>query len=392
MKKLLIFMNEKVLKPTGGPVGYLYNLKSSISDEHDFHFIKDIKLERTWKEKLRGILKRSMGDKFKKILLNYRLVNSIYYEKYSSGFDFSEYKAVHFHTTNSMYMNRKSLEGYKGKVILTSHSPKPAHLEIVEDQLCSFERKIYSKMIKKLENIDLFAFNRADVIVFPCQDAEEPYSNNWEEYKTIKREKESNFKYVPTGCIKARTKSSKTEIRDRFNIPQNAFVICYVGRHNKTKGFNVLKEIGEEILNKHENVYFLIAGKEEPLKGIPHKRWVEVGWTNDPHSIMAASDLFVLPNQETYFDLILLEALSLGKLILLSETGGNKYFKKFEENGLYYFDTQKKAIRTIENIMRFNDSKIQELEQRNLVIYSENFTMMTFMEDYSKMIEEVIEG
>jgi hypothetical protein len=27
--------------------------------------------------------------------------------------------------------------------------------------------------------------------------------------------------------------------------------------------------------------YFLIAGKEEPLKGIKNDRWIEVGWTND---------------------------------------------------------------------------------------------------------------
>ena len=63
--------------------------------------------------------------------------------------------------------------------------------------------------------------------------------------------------------------------------------------------------MGEKLFN-NQNTYFLIAGKEEPMKGLDNSHWIEVGWTNDPHSLIAASDVFVLPNHETYFDLVFL--------------------------------------------------------------------------------------
>ena len=43
-------------------------------------------------------------------------------------------------------------------------------------------------------------------------------------------------------------------------------------------------------------------------------------WTNDPHSLINASDMFILPNKETYFDLIMLEVLSMGKIVLATNT------------------------------------------------------------------------
>lgn len=130
-------------------------------------------------------------------------------------------------------------------------------------------------------------------------------------------------------CSKAsEVKVEKDEILKKYNIPKESFIITYFGRHNEVKGYDTLKKLGEKILEKYKDVYFLIAGKEEPLKGLNHKRWIEVGWTKDPHSIVNVANLYILPNKETYFDLALLEVLSLGIKSLLSDTGGNLYFKK----------------------------------------------------------------
>ena len=46
------------------------------------------------------------------------------------------------------------------------------------------------------------------------------------------------------------------------------------------------------LLNKHDNIYILVAGKEEPMKGLAHPHWIEVGWTNDPYSLINACDIF----------------------------------------------------------------------------------------------------
>ena len=90
-------------------------------------------------------------------------------------------------------------------------------------------------------------------------------------------------------------KVNREDFRKKYGIPDNAFVISYAGRHNEIKGYADLKRLGEKLL-ADKNVYFLIAGKEEPMTGLKNDHWIEVGWTNDPHSLIAASDVFVLPN------------------------------------------------------------------------------------------------
>ncbi len=286
-------------------------------------------------------------------------------------------------------MNSDNLNKYKGKVLLTSHSPKPLHKEVYDDYLSKIERTIYRDKLKELEKMDLYSFNRADYIIFPCEEAEEPYYNNWSNYKNIKNNKKEMYRYVPTGVIKCKSKRTREDILKNYSIPEDSFVITYVGRHNETKGYDLLKRIGERILIEQKNVYFLIAGKEEPIKGIENDRWIEVGWTNDPHSIISAADLFVLPNKETYFDLILLEVLSLGKVVLASNTGGNKYFDKFEDKGILYFNSEDEALSRIRDIIEFPKEKITELEMKNEKLFDGNFTIEHFTKKYLQIVDEI---
>lgn len=47
-------------------------------------------------------------------------------------------------------------------------------------------------------------------------------------------------------------------------------------------------------------------------------------------------DVFVLPNRQTYYDLILLEVMRAGKPVLLTTTGGNKHFLGYKDTGLFF--------------------------------------------------------
>ena len=84
-----------------------------------------------------------------------------------------------------------------------------------------------------------------------------------------------------------------------------------------------------------------------PICGLKNQHWIEIGWTNNPYSIIEASDLFILPNRETFFDLILLEVLSLGKNVLISWCGGNKKFADFNSEGILFFHNVDEALKQI---------------------------------------------
>lgn len=391
MKSVLIYLEDGVLAPKGGPVGYNYHLKKQldkmgVANIHYIHgnggasqsakdFVNKIK-----NSKLQYIAKilKSVVKKF----------TYLYGFHHKSIVDLAPYDIVHFHLPMDMYMARDSLKNYKGKVVLTSHTPTVSSKEIY-DLLTPWEKKYMNWFYKKLIEIDRYAFSRADYIIFPCPDAEEPYYNNWSEYASIKEKKKESYRYLLTGTEKRFAKRTRAEVCQEYGIPEDAFVLCYAGRHNEIKGYDSLKEMGKEVLARYPNAYFLIAGKEFPLKGLDDKRWIEVGWTTDPHSLIAASDAFILPNKETYFDLIMLEVLSLGKIVVASSTGGNKYFEKIDAQGVMTYKTEGEALLLIDKLYKMDKMQKNKYEMDNLRLFDECFCLDVFGENYKRLINSL---
>ena len=108
-----------------------------------------------------------------------------------------------------------------------------------------------------------------------------------------------------------------------------------------------------------------------------------MGYTNDPHSLINASDLFILPNKQTFFDLILLEVLSIGTKIMATYTGGNKFFKKFENINLIYYKNTNDAIRKINSLITDESSYDKKI---NREIFKTNFTTSKFLLNYNNVI------
>lgn len=379
--KELIYFPENELKPTGGPRGYLYNLNKGLEEigEKSIFFLPPQK-------------KTSNKNKIKE-WIPYRLLqlkNAIRFsnldkEKDPVMVDFSEYDIIHFHRTDDLYRCREQLEKYNGKIVLTSHAPCARHVEL-SNLLAPVDKKIFAKKLTGLEQMDAYAFRKADYVVFPCADAEEPYFHTWNNYENVRMEEK--LRYLPTGIEKCVAKKTKNEVREKYGIPQDAFVVCYVGRHNEIKGYDIVKSVGKKLL-QNENNYVMIAGKEEPLKGLNHDRWIEVGWTNDPHSIIAAADVFILPNRETYFDLIMLEVLSLGQIIVASRTGGNKYFEQFDCEGIQLYQTEKELEQKIKEIQNMSLQDRKKMMRANLDLYEKNFTVKTFAQKYVDLMRSL---
>lgn len=387
MKKILIFLREDRILPKGGPSGYVYNLLKGVHEDS----IQLSLLPSLNKDKLKSkydelplcikSIYRMFGryNEFKKLSLPTSGITA----KYLNGFD-----AIHFHSCFSLYKNMELLKGYEGKILLTSHCPKPPHREMIEDMYSNIERKLYGKNhLKVFENAVEVSFDRADYIIFPCEEAEEPYINGWDKYNEIKKRNQHKYLYMPTGvdsCLE-KVKLTRKEIRSKYNIPDDAFVVSYVGRHNAVKGYDTLKKIAGNFSQK-DNVYFLIAGEETPLKRPNLPFWIEAGWTRDPYSLEAASDVFILPNKETYFDLVLLEVLSLGIKALISNTGGNKFFKKYNSD-IYYFSDVNEAV---QKIYTFKNEMNNMSISLNRQLYLNHFTSENFANNYIKILKGIL--
>lgn len=389
MKKVLIYHNVANIKPVGGSSGYLYNL--GIENNEKIENIKFTYIDRKIFSK--DNLKKQY-NKLPNIIKNiYRIIvrTKEYYlinRGVNLSFHLKEFDAIHFHNCFELYSCRKQLDTYKGKIILTIHSPKPPFLEVKEDSFTYFERCFFQKRIDNYEKMTEFAFNRANCIIFPSVYAEESYYKLWNKYSNIKSKNKEKYQYLYTGAKPCFVKTSRKDIRDKYGIPQDAFVISFVGRHNKVKGYDRLKKILTLLWKKENGIYCLNAGNEGPIYALKDIRWKEVGWTNDPYSIVNAADLFILPNRETYFDLVLLEILSLGQIVLASNTGGNKEF--VNNKGVLLFNTDEEAMEKIEKISKMSQQERNEMRNANSLLFAEKFTNVIFRKAYVDLIKKVL--
>ena len=380
----LIYYKEKDIKPTGGPSGYLYNLKEYIDS------IGDTDITFLGRGGLRTLVFRVRNKAHKLFAVNKKLpdkVMNIEQLKYVSGisgpYNLDNYDIVHFHNTFDMYSQKKTLEHYSGKIILTSHSPKAYHKEYYEDFATPKEYNDYKEYFDYAEAFDKYAFERADYIIFPCSGSEEPYFHSWCEYSCLRDE--TKIIYLPTGVPRSIPQINRSEIRRMLNIPEDRFVISFIGRHSEVKGYDLLIKIYEQL----EDVTILCCGAPGHITPPDSNNWKEVGWTDDPASYLNASDLFILPNRETYFDLSLLEALSVGKISLVSLTGGNKLFIGKEECGLFTYESIDQAVSIIKMVKNLSASKRNLLETTQRKLYEEEYTVEKFYKRYKDTLLKI---
>lgn len=379
----------------GGPlgVGYYVYEESQRRGLNNIHFLNEnIELsydeqvpQRGFKDRLPKVLRSSLGMGKRYYLFRSR----IFHPKRIEKIDFNQYDIIHFHDTESMYNARLNLIDYKGAVVLTSHSPVPYAQEKATEMLTPFELRFFHGLYKHLEDFDEYAFSRADYIIFPCVEAEEPYLNNWGKYNSIRETKKDCYRYVPTGIQQKKASIPREEIRKKYGLSDKDFVICFTGRHNTVKGYDILKDTASKLFNIDNSYKVIAAGKETPIKRLDHCNWMEIGYTKDPYSIIAASDVYFLPNRETYFDLVVIEVLSLGKIVIGSRTGGNKYFERMGVKGVLLYDNLDEAIRIIEKVKNMSSIERAELGKSNYEFYNSYLTEKAFFDGYYNILKEI---
>ena len=385
--KVLIYYNGDSLKPVGGPCGYLYNLKLGIDKvdkkniEIDFLHSKAISNNKKIYEKS-PILVKKIIDYLYNIKTFNRLINK---KQNICGFDLNSYDVIHFHCTTDLFSIKDSLKTFKGKVLLTCHSPKPYFREIYEDQYSTFQRVIFRNRLKALEEIDKYAFEHADNVVFPCMEATEPYEK-W--LKKIGFDYE-HFLYMESGIVKKETSSqTKNLIESNCGDNEDIFTISYAGRHNYVKGYDRLKDYFKKISNEI-SIKAIICGQEGPMYGLEDDNWTEIGWTNKAIDYINSSDVFILPNIETYFDLVLLEVISIGQICLISNTGGNKFFKKFENKGIFFFENYEDFRKQLLYIRSLSEGERTALKEYNITLFNNYFNEIEFAKRYIGLLSSL---
>lgn len=410
-KLINVAIESPILERSGGPATYLYNLREGLT----IHNIQDIGFYSPLgnrenptdyynnnvyfseiKKVLKGII-RKLGFCedvyiYKNRLVWYRLAKET--EKILS--EMKELKVIHLHSSLSFYYLYNFIKGKGYKTILTSHTPEAPFLEYMKnisntcknvetDDFTELSKLLKVRTIDFLKKITYFSFHNTDYLLFPSEESMEPYFETFPDFEKIISNKRLIF--VPTGVPEICLKEPDFTLKRKLGIPENATIVLFIGRHNKVKGYDILQEAAKIVWLKNKSVYFVILGKEYPLKGLNDTRWIEIGWKNNISDYISISDIFVLPNRRTYFDLVLLEVMSCKKVAVVSNTGGNKFISKLSK-GVVSFK-RGDHIDLADKILELAAYKKDEREQlgaKNYLVYKKYFTIEKFAENYISQV------
>lgn len=295
----------------------------------------------------------------------------------------NSFDVIHIHSLPQI-LQYFSNNRVNANLILTSHTPEPVIDQLFSSQGLSDYLSKHKRFRDFLLKREIRAYDICDRIMFPVPQAREPYEQASKLYESKFRQQDSKFFYVPTALNSIEATQENDHILANNGIPNDALRVCYIGRHNEVKGYDFLKKAAIEVWKHSPKVYFIIGGKQEPLKGLEDDRWIELGWVDTP-KLLNEVDVFILPNKNTYFDLILLEVLRQGTAVILTRTGGNKWFEEKKLRGLKFFNYghETELVECIEEITIMKaKGELESVKEENIQFFKSEFNMQLYIKRY----------
>lgn len=126
---------------------------------------------------------------------------------------------------------------------------------------------------------------------------------------------------------------TRKELREKYSIPEDAFVYGFVGRVNKDKGINEYITAFEKLREKYENIYLLLVGNiddKNPIdaelmnKAQNDDRVVFTGLVsaNEVYSYMSMMDVLVHPTYREGFGKVIQEGMGMNLPIITTDIPG----------------------------------------------------------------------
>ena len=131
-------------------------------------------------------------------------------------------------------------------------------------------------------------------------------------------------------------------IREKYNIPDDAFVYIFVGRVKRDKGINELLEAYRKSSEKRPS-YLFVLGWNEIEEGVDKALYdwscsqeniIYTGEVSDVEKYLSASDCYILPSYREGFGMSVIEAQAMGVPVIITDIPGPVDGIKKDETGL----------------------------------------------------------
>ncbi|WP_461789885.1 glycosyltransferase [Pedobacter sp.] len=343
--KILIYTPFPYDINKGGPPGFIAH---NLVDVKSNYFILSNHL----------IPKSSFLNKVK-----YKIFEHVFNEtdSYFDKIKANRYKYLYFHDCLSFYSCRKKIKSSQ-IVIFQSHSP-----ELPSEEVKSFGDNDFYELVKKAE---IEAFDRADILVFPNSGAEKIY-------ETVKRT-QSETKYILSGA------KSVSDIR-RYPLDKEKINVLYIGRRNQVKGFDMLLNQFSKVSEFRKNINLIIVGNGEKINGT---NIYDVGFSSTPNNWYNSVDYVINCNRQSYFDLSVIEALSTGVPLIMTDNFGHEYYRD-KSKEIITFDSN--SPEQLFEILTKEPLKKRDYETKeNINLYKNELSNLIYINRLESFVKEIL--
>lgn len=180
----------------------------------------------------------------------------------------------------------------------------------------------------------------------------------------------------------------RKEYRNKFQIPENAKVICHVGRFAEQKNHKRIVTLLNKLIERDEKIYGILVGVgplHEEMKGVANSEQILfVGNRTDVPSILCAADVFLFPSLYEGLGIVAVEAQANGLMCISStnvpkaaDIGTNSFFQiPLEEKDEVWIMEILRVLQSCNHNERINRSKASLMSHYNIkrvAEYAQNF-------------------
>ena len=281
------------------------------------------------------------------------------------------YAVIFFHDIFSLFFCADLIKKNQ-VVILQSHCPELPSDEI--KSLFSNSAPEYDLAIKA----QVFSFERADHIVFPNKFALEPYK------PLLNIGSRQHF--IASGCSDI-AMNSPSEIP----LDPDCINLLFIGRRNCIKGYDIVMSAFRDAHRRRNELRLFLAGggAKEHGEGV-----VDLGLISNPSQWIKSCDYVINFNRSSYFDLSLMETLSIGTPLIIACTGGHKEFESMHTPGIIKIDACDQGLLSnalcSPRLLKKADNQGASRSNRNL--FEERYFSARYRERLSQFLDMILGG
>jgi glycosyltransferase involved in cell wall biosynthesis len=327
------------IRPGGGPSGYLYNLRQACRSVEAcpigfaaevFEDVRDPYVNAQGKP---GALKQFAARVAPRRSLEAwvrakaraeaeRLISSVL----QAQIERAEAVVVHDCLLFHHYLNWRARFGPKDQLaVLMDHSPRTPSDLVADEWADRWDLPGRISIVKaQWEPIVMDAFGRADALLVPNRHSLDAYFPEQADKRSILFAKP--VVELASGVSALRSGGSRDAVRRELGIGSDALVVGYLGRYEREKGYDIFLETARRAITDPQwsDMRFVAAGYGSLETEDPPGNLIQLGWRRDAAALLNVFDILLAPNRVAYFDLVILEAMSLGKTVYTTFVGGSK--------------------------------------------------------------------